>query len=250
MTASHEAPVLRSLAEQNTDQLGGRLSVLSRQKADHVRLEQLLTELSVTEPPEQRRVLLALYRLVFPHAFAEETVLWPVLRRVLPDGEALTQEVEQEHQEVNELVSRLETLTLTDPERNTLLERLAEVLREDVRDEEDQLLPRLQQEVGTARLQGLGLLWEVVRRIAPTRAHPVVARRRPGNVVAALPLTLIDRTRDNLERVALASGQTASPKIILLDRRLRRAAQLVEQLPMMRSGDHPQTRRTHLPELA
>lgn len=137
MTASHEAPVLRSLAEQNTDQLGGRLSVLSRQKADHVRLEQLLTELSVTEPPEQRRVLLALYRLVFPHAFAEETVLWPVLRRVLPDGEALTQEVEQEHQEVNELVSRLETLTLTDPERNTLLERLAEVLREDVRDEED-----------------------------------------------------------------------------------------------------------------
>ena len=38
-------------------------------------------------PEEQLPVLIDLYRLVFPHAFAEESVLWPVMRRVLPDGE-------------------------------------------------------------------------------------------------------------------------------------------------------------------
>src|SRR5690606_20507727 len=124
------------------------------------------------------------YRLVFPHAFAEESVLWPVLRRVLPDGHDLTLQVEQEHQEVNELVTRLEAMDLTDPDRQPVVDRLAAVLREDVRDEEDELLPRLQRELDTATLRRLGVMWEVVRRIAPPRAHPVVARRPPGNVVA------------------------------------------------------------------
>ena len=76
-------------------------------------------------------------RLVFPHAFAEESVLWPELRRVLPDGEELTLHVEQEHQEVNELWARLETLAPSSIERPDVVARLGEVLREDVRDEED-----------------------------------------------------------------------------------------------------------------
>lgn len=242
MTQLQTTPGLRSLAEQNSHQLGGRFSVLNRQKSDHARLEELLAELAVTAPSEQRRVLLALYRLVFPHAFAEETVLWPVLRRALADGDDLTLQVEQEHQEENEIVNRLEVLGLTHPGRARLLDRLAQVLREDVRDEEDQLLPRLQQAVGTARLQRLGVLWEVVRRIAPTRAHPVVARRPPGNVAAALPLSLIDRTRDTLERVAVHLGPAGSRRFAA-DRRLGRAARLAEQLPVMRTGDHPRTHR-------
>ena len=248
MTDLHPGPVLRSLAEQDAAQLGGRFSVLNRQKRDHVRLDELLTELAATEPAEQRGVLLALYRLVFPHAFAEESVLWPVLRRVLPDGEALTLQVEQEHQEINEIVTGLDALDLTDPARAGLLDRLAEVLREDVRDEEDELLPRLQQELSTAELRRLGVLWEVVRRVAPTRAHPVVARRPPGNVVAALPLTLIDRTRDNLERVALHLPPAAERRLAGLDRRLGQAARLVERLPVMRAGEHPTTRRTVAPQ--
>jgi hypothetical protein len=232
---------LRSLAGQGTADLGGRWSVLARQKSDHVRLEELLTELAGTPPGRQRRVLLALYRLVFPHAFAEETVLWPLMRRVLTDGEQLTLQVEQEHQEVNELVSALEDLRLPDPRRGPMLTRLAQVLREDVRDEEDELLPRLQGTLAPARLRVLGVLWEVVRRIAPTRPHPVVARRPPGNVVAALPLSLIDRTRDLLERVALRAGPANARRLSTLDHRLGRAAHALERLALMRAGEHPTT---------
>lgn len=241
MTTARTHPHLPSLAEQDVAALGGRLSVLQRQRADHIRLQALLEGLAETPQTEQRAVLLALYRLVFPHAFAEESVLWPVLRRVLPDGEDLTLQVEQEHQEVNELVTRLEELDLADPGRGPLLDRLAEVLREDVRDEEDELLPRLQQELSPAALRRLGVLWEVVRRISPTRAHPVVARRPPGNVIAALPLTLIDRTRDRLEGLALRSRPTLARRLTLLDHRLGRAARSVERLPVMRSGEHPST---------
>jgi len=234
---------MTSLAEQNDHELGGRLSVLTRQKRDHVKLDRLLSELMATDLADQSEVLRDIYRLVFPHAFAEEAVLWPVLRRVLPDGQELTLQVEREHQEVNELVTALESMPLEDPDRPTTLARLVEVLREDVRDEEDVLLPRLQAAVPRARLTQLGVAWEGVRRVSPTRAHPVVARRPPGNSLAALPLSVIDRLRDRLDHAIQGDPDRNSPGLNKANRILTALAYQVEGLPPMRRGEHPATHR-------
>lgn len=231
---------MRSIADQTEAELGGGVSVLVRQRRDHVVLDGLLQELDGSTGTAQQGVLLRINRLVFPHAFAEESVLWPVMRRVLPDGEALTLEVEREHQEVNELVTRLERMQLDAPERPAVLERLAAVLREDVRDEEDQLFPRLQALVGRRRLQALGVLWALMDRIAPTRAHPVVARRPPGNVLAALPLSAIDRLRDVVDARVQRGGP--SPVLLGLGVGLRELAHAVEHLPGMGRGEDPSTR--------
>lgn len=231
---------MRSLSQQSESELGGPVSVLARQKRDHVRLDELLHALDSAPASEQDAVLRDLYRLVFPHAFAEESVLWPAIRRVLEDGKALTLQIEQEHQEVNELVTELESHPAGSPERPVLLRRLAEVLREDVRDEEDELLPQLQERVGERQLQLLGIAWEVTRRIAPTRAHPVVARRPPGNVVAALPLTVIDRARDRIDR-ANQRG-TAPAWTERLSHGLTAAAHRIEHIPPMTRGEHASTR--------
>lgn len=232
---------MTSVADQSVEELGGRLSVLSRQKSDHIELNRLLEALQGSRGMEQRRVLLKIYRLVFPHAFAEESVLWPVMRRALPDGGDLTLEVEREHQEVNELVQRLETMSDEDPERAAVLDRLIEVLREDVRDEEDVLFPRLQAVVSRTELRLLGVLWELVRRIAPTRAHPVVARRPPGNVIAALPLSAIDRLRDGTDFV-LTRAEPSRVVLGPVSTALRGTSHAVEKLPIMRQGEDPSTR--------
>jgi len=235
---------MRSLAEQSDSDLGGPVSVLTRQKRDHVKLNGLLDELDRTEPADQDPVLRRIYRLVFPHAFAEEAVLWPVLRRVLPDGEALTLQVEQEHQEVNELVTKLEQLPVDAPDRPATLRRLVEVLREDVRDEEDALFPRLQEKVPPAQLRRLGVAWEAVRRTAPTRAHPVVARRPPGNTVAAVPLSVVDRLRDGVD-FASQHGRTKDASALkTASRGLTRFAHAIEHLPIMTRGEDPSTHRT------
>ena len=92
----------------------------------------------------------------------------------------LALEVEQEHQEVNELVVALDEHRQAGPDRERLQARLFEVLREDVRDEEDEPLPRLQDRLDTQELRRIGWQWEAVRRTAPTRPHPVVARRPPA----------------------------------------------------------------------
>ena len=234
---------MTSIADQSTAELGGPFSVLTRQRRDHERLDALLRELDASPVgTPQEDVLHRIARLVFPHAFAEESVLWPVLRRRLPDGEALTLQVEQEHQEVNELWTRLEQTLPTSAERRTLVERLIEVLRQDVRDEEDELLPRLQATVSAHELQLLGLAWETVRRTAPTRPHPVVSRRPPGNALAALPLTVIDRTRDVLD-----AGARRSPgmhdRLVRASHGLAAAAGRVERVGVLRHGEDPSTSR-------
>jgi hemerythrin superfamily protein len=233
----------RSIADQTAEELGGPGSVLARQRRDHIDLDRLLAELEGTTGREQEEVLTRIDRLVFSHAFAEETVLWPVLRRVLPDGDALTLRVEEEHQEVNELVTEIETLGHDDPRRAQRLARLVEVLREDVRDEEDVLLPRLQEKLDPHQLRRLGRQWEFARRVSPTRPHPTVSRRPPGNALSGLPLTLIDRTRDVVDAAVRRAPAQLAPAGEAVSRALAGVAGLVERVPLSRRGDQPPTSR-------
>ena len=216
--------------------------MLARQKRDHVVLDQLLHRLGETNGPDRDEVLTRISRLVFPHAFAEEAVLWPAIRASLPDGEELTLRIEREHQEVNELFAELERTPHGDPRSAELLDRIVAVLREDVRDEEDLLLPRLQAALSPARLRRLGRAWELVRRTAPTRPHPVVARRPPGNALAALPLTVLDRSRDRLDRVARSRRGRVAAGSRTVSAGLARVAGAVEHLPPLRRGEDPSTR--------
>ncbi|GAA2442846.1 hemerythrin domain-containing protein [Streptomyces glaucus] len=191
----------RSIAEQTVEELGGPDSVLARQRRDHVEMDRLMDRYRALEDGEEReRVLKETVQLVFSHAFAEETVLWPAVRRSVPDGEELTSRVEEEHQQINDLVAGIERLAPGEPEREEKVRRAFALVQEDIRDEEDLLLPRLQEAVDTAQLRRLGAAWETVRRTAPTHPHPVVPRRPPGNALLGVPLSLYDRIRDALGR--------------------------------------------------
>jgi hypothetical protein len=70
----------------------------------------------------------------------------------------------------------------------------------------------------------------------------VVSRRPPGNVLAALPLTLIDRSRDVLDVAgrrlppSLAGGPAAASRALAV------AAGAVERLRPLQRGEDPSTR--------
>jgi hemerythrin superfamily protein len=237
--------VIRSIADQTETELGGPSSILARQRRDHVELDLLLRQLEDPGRNDGGRenVLRRLNRLVFSHAFAEEAVLWPVLRRALPDGEALTLRVEKEHQEVNDLVAALEHDGLAGPRGADRLARLVAVLREDVRDEEDVLLAQLQERLDDAELRRLGRRWEAARRISPRRPHPTVSRRPPGNAVSALPLAVLDRSRDVLDDAAGRVPEQLVPATRMLSRGLAAAAGLVERFPLAQRGERASTAR-------
>ncbi|QIJ61100.1 hemerythrin domain-containing protein [Streptomyces sp. JB150] len=198
-----------TIKHQTDRQLGGPRSVLARQRRDHAEIDRLMERYRARRDDEDgERALKELVQLVFSHAFAEETVLWPVVRRLVPDGEELTARVEEEHQQINDLVTAVERLPLGDPERADRIERAFALIRQDIRDEEDLLLPRLQEAMDATRLRRLGAAWETVRRTAPTHPHPAVPRRPPGNAVLGVPLSLKDRARDALS----ARGPAAGPR--------------------------------------
>jgi hypothetical protein len=117
-------------------------------------------------------------------------------------------------------------------------------LSDDVRDEEDELLPRVQERLDLTRLRLLGLAWEAVRRVAPTRSHPVVARRPPGNVLAAVPLSIIDRLRDRTEAAAERHGGRTGRLMSDARRGLAALAHRVERTWPLRLGEHPSTSRS------
>ncbi|MFJ9598031.1 hemerythrin domain-containing protein [Streptomyces virginiae] len=186
--------------QQSVEQLGGQASVLARQRRDHIELDRLmlLYEWPGLPVPTRQRALRELFQLTFSHAFAEETVLWPALRRLAADGEELTSQVEAEHQQINDLAVEIQSTDPQDPRHDELVATAFVLIRQDIRDEEDVLLPRLQEalERDPARLRRLGSAWETVRRTAPTRPHPAVSRRPPDNALAGLPLSAFDRLRD------------------------------------------------------
>jgi hemerythrin superfamily protein len=230
-----------SIADQSVEALGGTRSIIVRQRRDHQRLAELVERVRATDGEEQDEVLTQLCRLVFPHAFAEEAVLFPAARKVLPEGDGLSLDIEQEHQEINEVYAAVERSLRGDPGREELIARAIALLDADVREEEDELLPRLRAALDDRQLQRLGLTWEIVRRTSPTRAHPVVSRRPPGQTLSALPLTVLDRSRDNLDRLARRAPQPVSSASSAVSRALGVVAGAVEHLPPFPRGEDPST---------
>jgi hemerythrin-like domain-containing protein len=189
----------KTIKDQTVDQLGGSGSILVRQRREHEEMDRLMDRYrALDDAGERERVLKQVVQLVFSHAFAEETVLWPAVRASVPDGEELTSRVEEEHQQINDLVADIERLPAGDPGREDKVERAFALIRQDIRDEEDLLLPRLQDAMNTARLRTLGTTWAAVRQTAPTHPHPVVPRRPPMNALLGVPLSVYDRVRDAL----------------------------------------------------
>ena len=180
-------------------------------------------------------------RLVFTHAFAEEAVLFAAARRVLSDGDPLTLHIENEHQDVNQLMAAVDSSTDRDNLRPVLLHRAFASLEEDVCSEEDRLLPRLQQLLSPRQLRRLGWQCELVRRIAPTRPHRAVARRPPGQTLSALPLSILDRSRDQLQRIDELTRGRFSTALPAADRWLARAAGAVERGSVFQRGERPKT---------
>ncbi|WP_228925780.1 hemerythrin domain-containing protein [Streptomyces sp. DH7] len=199
----------RTIKSQTVEQLGGGHSVLVRQRIEHAAMDRLMDQYyALTDLAERERILREIIQLVFSHAFAEETVLWPVLRRNTPDGERLTARVEEEHQRINDLTADIQRLDPQDPEREEKVRQVFALIRQDIRDEEDELLPRLQDALGPVRLRRLGVAWRAVRVSAPTHPHPAVPRRPPGNALLGVPLSAYDRFQDAVgPSVRMAGGK-------------------------------------------
>ncbi|WP_026925058.1 hemerythrin domain-containing protein [Glycomyces arizonensis] len=179
--------------EQGTD----LISVIIR---DHREVEAAFTELERHRGRSDGRkdltdhVIAELVR----HAVAEEEYMYPAARANLPDGNKLADHETHEHTEAEEVMKRLEGLVPEDAEFERMLGRLMDIIRDHVKDEETDLLPRLQEACTEEELQDLGEKVTRAKEMAPTRPHPNAPDKPPADRILAPGVGFIDKIRDAL----------------------------------------------------
>ena len=168
--------------------------------SDHAEVEQMFTQIETLPEGDGRdRLVEEIARELSVHAAIEEQILYPAMRKALPDGDTLVQEAIDEHQQVKETLAAIERAD-TPGERDPLLVRLIGNVRHHVEEEESELFPKLRGSIGRDELQDMGGKLAVAKKAAPTHPHPNAPNTPPGNVVGGAAAAVVDKARDALKR--------------------------------------------------
>ncbi len=130
------------------------------------------------------------------HAVAEEQHVYPLYRRVLPDGDAFIERELSEHSDAEKTMDELDKMDAGDPGFEDKLGHLMAVIREHIAEEEGELFPKLQAAVSAEELEELGGKVSTAKKLAPTRPHPLSPDHPPFNKVLDTGAGLVDRLRD------------------------------------------------------
>lgn len=167
---------------------------------DHRQVELAFQELETrVGSPEHRRALAdhVIAELV-RHSVAEEQYLYPAARKALPDGDNLADHELSEHAEAERTMKELDGLDPSDPQFDQQLGKLMNEIRHHVKDEEEDLFPRLRAACSVDELEDLGEKIVKAKQMAPTRPHPAAPDKPPMNKILGPGAALVDRMRDAL----------------------------------------------------
>jgi hemerythrin superfamily protein len=168
-------------------------------KNDHQVVEQLFRRyesLGGDSADQKKEIVQEVIRELSVHAAIEEQVLYPGVREALPDGDSLTEEALDEHQEAKEVLSDLDGMEPSDPGFDAKVRSLIKDVRHHVEEEETEMFPKLQSAISYDRLEDMGRKMESAKGMAPTRPHPHAPASPPGNLAAGPTAGAVDRVRD------------------------------------------------------
>ncbi|MEV4313882.1 hemerythrin domain-containing protein [Actinocrispum sp. NPDC049592] len=168
--------------------------------ADHREVERMFEELESGQGTPGHRKELADHVVteLVRHSVAEEMYMYPAARKALPDGDEIADHEIEEHAEAERVMKGLEDMPATDPRFDELVRRLIKDVRHHIKEEEENLLPRLAQACSAEDLEDLGRKVTNAKKIAPTRPHPGAPDKPPANRILAPGAGLIDRMRDHM----------------------------------------------------
>jgi hypothetical protein len=100
------------------------------------------------------------------------------------------------HVQVKEQLSRFENMSPTDPEFDSTIKSLMEDLKEHIREEEQEDLPKLEEALEKTYSEDLAKSFQRTKMFVPTHSHPMAPSRPPFETVAGLMAAPIDKLRD------------------------------------------------------
>ena len=167
--------------------------------ADHQDMLALIGQIEGTAEAEQRRDLAdTVIAEVMRHAVAEEMYVYPAIEEHVPDGKAEVEHDKKEHDEIVEVMKRMEDVDASDPQFMTLVRELEAQLRHHAGDEETEQFPKLRASIPREKLVELGEKVETAKKLAPTRPHPSAPHSELFHKTLGPGIGLVDRLRDKL----------------------------------------------------
>jgi uncharacterized membrane protein len=161
-------------------------------KEDHRRVESLYHDYQRLDgqPAEQRPVVEHICDVLEIHAKLEEDIFYPAVQaRMRQDGPDLVAEAIKEHKMMKRLIGQLQHGGLTDADYNKTVHQLMRDVQHHVREEEEEMLPRAEQQLGTS-LEQLGLqMQQRQQELLATRA----TAGQPGQGTLAQRKTAADK---------------------------------------------------------
>ncbi|HEX2848974.1 MAG TPA: hemerythrin domain-containing protein [Acidimicrobiales bacterium] len=181
---------------------GARADAIELLVADHRGFEQqldLLLKTDVTDLEVREHLSRELIRGLIEHSVAEEEVLYPAMRDVLPNGDSLADDGIKEHQAVEVLLTEIEKIDAASQHFVDTWTKIRKDLAHHISDEEDKDFPELRRRVDEERLMQMGDALAEAKSKAPTHPHPHAPSKPPFNVVANAGAALMDRLRDKAD---------------------------------------------------
>jgi len=166
--------------------------------SDHHEVMELVGQIPTSDPEKRRDLADTVIAELMRHSVAEEMFVYPAMREHLHDGDAAVQHDIDEHQQLVEVMKRLEAIDGADPALLETLSQLESVLRDHVSDEENDQFPQLRAALPEAKLVELGKKVETAKKAAPTRPHPAAPHSALFHKTLGPGVGLVDRLRDAL----------------------------------------------------
>jgi hemerythrin superfamily protein len=120
---------------------------------DHRKVEQLFEQYRSTQDPT---VAEQICTELLVHTTIEEDVVYPVVKKDVPDGRELEAEAEKEHNEVEDLIKKVQRSGFDDPRVPNLIRQIEEGVTHHVEEEESEMFPKLRESLEGDRLERLG----------------------------------------------------------------------------------------------
>ena len=166
---------------------------------DHREMTELLARATQTQDVEQRRDLVeTAIAEVMRHAVAEEMYVYPVMEKHLPNGKEEVEHDKQEHDEIVQVMKKLEEADAADPAFMNLVQELNKQLRHHADDEESDQFPKLRAHLSSEQLVEMGDKVQKAKQLAPTRPHPSAPHSELFHKSVGPGVGMIDRLRDKL----------------------------------------------------
>jgi hemerythrin-like domain-containing protein len=174
-------------------------------KDDHKSLEQLFKRFEDAGDRafvEKRKIVDRIIEELSVHAAIEEQFFYPVARATVPDTDELALEAIEEHGIVKWLLHDLEKMSVENERFDAKVTVLIETVRHHLEEEEQELFPKVRDELGRNALADLGEVLEDARKLAPTHPHPRAGDTPPANLAMGPAAGVMDRLGDTVSGVA------------------------------------------------